>query len=158
VISYEFVPENLKILRRNLALNPAVSGIIQVIERAAWNESDIPLAFEANGPATRVLNNPTGEAVTCVLTLSIDDLVIQNNLPRLDFIKMDIEGAELHALQGATQTLMRFRPKLAIAVYHNLADFFEIPEYLNSLDIGYRFFLRHYTIHAEETVIYAKAN
>lgn len=155
VFSYEFVPENLNVLRRNLALNPEISRNIQIIEKAVWSESDAVLNFNANGPASRVGKNQTDDAPLHTLTLSIDDLFMKNGLPKLDFIKMDIEGAELSALHGATQVLRRFKPKLAICVYHNLTDIFEIPEYLNSLNLGYRFFLRHYSIHAEETVLYA---
>ena len=53
--------------------------------------------------------------------------------------------------------MRRFKPKLAVCVYHNLRDFFEIPEYLDLLSVGYRFFLRHHTIHGSETVLYAAA-
>ena len=69
---------------------------------------------------------------------------------------MDIEGSELAALQGAEQTLRQFKPNLAISIYHKFADFFEIPSYLHGLGLGYRFYLDHYTIHAEETVLYAR--
>lgn len=156
VFSFEFLPENLAILQRNLALNPEFSGSVQIIERALWKESESRLTFEANGPATCVDEEGPGESAT-VPTLSIDDLVSQQELPRLDFIKLDIEGAELRALQGAASSLARFRPKLAISVYHQLQDFFEIPEFLDALGLGYRFFLRHFTIHGAETVLFAEA-
>jgi hypothetical protein len=53
--------------------------------------------------------------------------------------------------------LRRFRPKLAVCVYHNLEDFWAIPRYLDGLGLGYRFYLRHFTIHPEETVLFAHA-
>ena len=68
---------------------------------------------------------------------------------------MDIEGAELKALHGAESTLRKFRPKLAISVYHQLVDIVEIPRYLARLGLEYKFYLGHYTIHLEETVLYA---
>ena len=157
VFSYEFVPDNLEILQRNLALNPDLSDRIQVIERAAWDESNVRLSIQGEGPGSRAGVGETNMADVGALTLTIDDLVEQHNLPRVDFIKMDIEGAELPALRGAKQTIQRHKPKLAISVYH-LTDFFEIPEFLDSLGCGYRCFLRHYTIHAEETVLFAEAN
>ncbi len=69
-----------------------------------------------------------------------------------------LQGAELAALKGAEHTLRRFKPKLAICVYHRLEDFFDIPDYLASLQLGYRFFLRHFTIHIDETVLFATVN
>ncbi len=90
-----------------------------------------------------------------VLSKSIDDFVAEQALQRVDFIKMDIEGAELKALQGAEQTLKAFRPKLAIALYHRADDFVDIPSYLESLNLNYEFFLDHFTIHLEETVLFA---
>jgi len=89
---------------------------------------------------------------------TMDGLVAAGEIQRVDFVKMDIEGSELAALQGAEKTLRRFRPKLAISIYHRFRDFFEIPLYLHGLNLGYRFYLGHYTIFAEETVLYAAAD
>jgi FkbM family methyltransferase len=158
VISYEFVPDNLKILRRNLALNLNLSNRIQIIESAAWDESNLAITVQGEGPGSRVSVGEASGPNDGPLTLTIDDLVQRQNLTKVDFIKMDIEGAELHALRGATQTIQHQKPKLAISVYHDLTHFFEVPGFLDSLDIGYRFFLRHYTIHAEETVLFAETD
>ena len=49
-------------------------------------------------------------------TLSIDDYYNLKKLPKIDFIKMDIEGAEIFALQGARETIKEFKPKLALAL------------------------------------------
>ena len=45
---------------------------------------------------------------------------------------------------------------MAITGYHSLEDFWQIPQYLDSLNLGYLFYLSHFTIHAEETVLFAK--
>jgi hypothetical protein len=74
----------------------------------------------------------------------------------VDFIKMDIEGAELPALKGAVETIKKFKPQLAIAIYHNMEDFTAIPKWIKGLGLGYQLYLGHYTIHGEETVIFAK--
>jgi hypothetical protein len=113
------------------------------------------VSVQNEGPASKASFGGISAPVNGPLTLTIDDLAEQRNLQKVDFIKMDIEGTELQALRGAVQTVQRYKPKLAISVYHRLADFYEIPEYLDSLSLGYRFFLRHYTIHAEETVLFA---
>jgi hypothetical protein len=88
-------------------------------------------------------------------TTTIDEVVVHENIPRIDFIKMDIEGSELSALRGAESTIRRCRPKLAISLYHRPEDFFSIPSWIDSLDLGYRVFLEHYSIHQEETVLFA---
>ena len=69
------------------------------------------------------------------------------------FIKREIEGAEMEALKGAGSVLSQFQPRLAITVYHDFKDFWTIPQYLDSLGLAYPFYLRHFTIHAEETVL-----
>ena len=79
-------------------------------------------------------------------------LVAEGVVPRIDFIKVDVEGSELPALVGADAALRQWRPKLAISLYHRPEHFFTIPLWLDSLGIGYRFFLDHYSIHHEETV------
>ncbi|MDD5585525.1 MAG: FkbM family methyltransferase [Alphaproteobacteria bacterium] len=88
-------------------------------------------------------------------TTTLDHLVKQGEIPRVDFIKMDIEGSELKALHGASETLHRFKPKLAISIYHDIEHFYAVPLFIDSLGLGYRFYLGHYSIHAGETVLYA---
>jgi hypothetical protein len=90
-------------------------------------------------------------------TRCIDDLVAQGGIPRVDFIKMDIEGFELRALRGACRTLHTYKPRLAISLYHSPSDFVTIPGFLKDLGLGYRLYLDHHTIHSEETVLYAVA-
>lgn len=70
-------------------------------------------------------------------------------------IKMDIEGAEMSALQGAKGIIQKFHPILAICIYHREDDIIRIPEYLHSLYSGYKFYLRHYSDNQTETVLYA---
>jgi FkbM family methyltransferase len=121
------------------------------------------LANEVPGPVNeKEIVNPgfhlhAAGTVDLVPIRTIDGLMATGDLERVDFLKMDIEGFELAALQGAEKTLREFKPKLAISVYHKFSDLFEIPSFVRSLDLGYRFYLDHYTIHAEETVLYADA-
>ena len=69
---------------------------------------------------------------------------------------MDIEGTEPFALKGAEKTIRKFRPKLAIAIYHSMGDFINIPKWILELNLDYEIYLGHYTIHSEETIIFAK--
>jgi FkbM family methyltransferase len=84
----------------------------------------------------------------------IDDLVNDGHIPRIDFLKMDVEGSEMAALRGAEASIRRFRPKLAISIYHKPNDFFDIINYVHDLGLGYALFIDHHTIYEEETVLY----
>jgi len=155
VYSFEFLPENLVVFEQNMSLNPELSDRINLVKMPLWSKSGEQLFVEGSGPGTRVVPNASHLGATRVETIMIDDLVSSEKLDHVDFIKMDIEGAELESLRGAENTIRQFRPKLAISVYHKFNDLWEIPQYIDSLGLGYRFALRHFTIHAEETVLFA---
>ena len=70
---------------------------------------------------------------------------------------MDIERAEYGALQGARDTLQRYRPRLALCVYHYPKDFVQLARLIHGTKPGYRFYLAHAARHAEETVLFAAA-
>lgn len=88
---------------------------------------------------------------------SIETVVLDNFLrgERVTFIKMDIEGAELDALKGASRIIKEQKPKLAISIYHRPEDIIEIPKLLMELRPDYRFYIRHYSLLLNETVLYA---
>lgn len=156
VFTFEFASDNLKVFDRNMSLNPQLSSRIEVFPKAMWENSGEKISYSADGPATSLaINQQNNKKSAEVLTVSIDDFVREKKLPRVDFIKMDIEGAELGALKGAEETLRTFRPKLGISVYHKESDFIEIPTYLDKLGLGYKFFLDHFTIYGNETVLFA---
>lgn len=155
VASFEFLPQNLSVLKKNLDLNPTFAKTIQVYQNPVWVESGKELYISGYGPGTRVTKEEITPNSTSVSTLKIDDVVGTPKFPKVDFIKMDIEGAELQALRGAEKSIRQFKPKLAITVYHSLEDFWEIPKWIAQLGLGYQFYLRHFTIHQEETVLFA---
>ena len=93
--------------------------------------------------------------VVKVLTISIDKFSQLHPDLKVDYIKMDVEGAEQNALKGAIKTIQRDRPQLAISIYHTPQDFVEIPLYLHKNLKNYVFKLGHYCPNAAETVLYA---
>ncbi len=97
----------------------------------------------------------TSNSVQSFPCRSLDSLVKGGEITRVDYIKMDIEGGEMRALQGMLKTIGRFRPKLAIAIYHEPSHFFDIPEMLMKNLSYYRFYIRHYSYSRFETLIYA---
>ncbi len=156
VYSFEFIPDNIKLFTINTSFNPALSSQIELVPNPVFNISNKTIYFKDNGPGSSVafasFEGQTGTA----LTISIDDFVKSKENIKIDFIKMDIEGAESLALEGAIETIKRFRPKLAIAIYHSMDDFVNIPNWILNLDLDYEIFIGHYTIHAEETICFAK--
>lgn len=78
--------------------------------------------------------------------IDLDTYALRNNLPRVDYIKLDIEGAELDMLHGASKTISRYKPKLAISAYHKPEDLWTLANYIKSLRSDYEFKLRHYRI------------
>jgi FkbM family methyltransferase len=158
VYSFEFLPENLKIYNQNLDMNPDLKKRVDLIPHPVWSKAGEEVEIRANGPGTRIEDGQGDKKSSDYIfkTESIDHLLESGRIEKLDFIKMDIEGAELPALRGAEKSIRRFKPDMAITVYHSLEDFWQIPQYLESLNLGYMFYLRHFTIHAEETVLFAK--
>lgn len=155
VYSFEFLPENLVIFERNLEVAVDYAKQITVVKQPVWDSSGMELFVEGRGPGTKVREKSKTPSALKVETLSIDDLVRRDYLPNIHFVKMDIEGAELTALKGAEKSIRRFKPKLAISIYHKPQDFWEIPQWIDSLRLGYKFYIRHFTIHAEETILFA---
>ena len=153
IYSFEFEPKNLEILKKNLELNSRLASRITVVKRALWKDSSTTLSYVYRGSASSVFKGVNGPKENQVSSVSIDNLA--ESLARVDFIKMDIEGAELPALQGAEQTIRKHRPKLAISLYHRLSDFVDIPAYIASLGLDYYYYIDHGTIHTEETVLFA---
>jgi FkbM family methyltransferase len=153
VFCFEFSESNLTILRQNIVINPCLNNIVEIVPKAIWDKPGEDLFFSEQGSGTSLIFDQGGKSL--VSTESIDNFVEEFNIEKIDFIKMDIEGSELNALKGAEKTIKTFKPKLAISVYHQDDDIISIPNYLNRLNIGYKFFFEHFTIHREETVLFA---
>jgi FkbM family methyltransferase len=98
------------------------------------------------GSASSVCLDGTSSIEVCTL----DDAIKE----KVSFIKMDLEGWEIKALQGAKRHIINDHPKLAISVYHKASDFWQIPEYILGLRQDYQLYLRHYTEGWSETVMF----
>lgn len=156
VYSFEFIPDNINLFKRNTSFNPSLISSIELISNPVSNISGQNIYYKDNGPGSKVENQPFDGQTGTTTTISIDDFVELNNIQKIDFIKMDIEGAEPFALEGAIKTIKKFKPKLAIAIYHSFEDFVNIPKWILDLNLDYEIFIGHYTIHTEETVCFAK--
>ena len=156
VYSFEFIPGNIKLFKINTSLNLHLEKRIALIQHPVSNKTGDTIYFKDLGPGSKVEFQPFKEQTGTVTTVSIDNFIAANNINKVDFIKIDIEGAEPLALEGAIETIKKFRPKLAVAIYHSMDDFANIPKWILDLNLNYELFIGHYTIHAEETICFAK--
>lgn len=140
VVAIEPAPENLECLRRNFAPEIAAGKVI-IYPKGVWDKDDV-LTLNADPHNTAadsfVIHRPGAVAVTQVPLTTIDKMVAELKLERVDFIKMDIEGAEPKALVGARETLIRFKPRMSISAYHQPGDPVAIPAAIRAANAGYR--------------------
>lgn len=141
VIAIEPAAENLECLRRNLE-DEILRGSVIVYPKGVWDEES-NINFQKvpdNSAADHFLandNNPVGQVQTLPVT-TIDKLVAELGLKRVDFIKMDIKGATERALRGAQQTLSSSVPKLAISTEEKDDDAAHIIELTQRLQPKYK--------------------
>ena len=119
----------------------------QVIQGAIWSSDDM-LHFSDMGTASHA--SKSGDIG--IKGIVIDDIDFEDGP---SFIKMDVEGAELEGLKGAKDTIMKYRPRMAICVYHKPNDVVDIGKFILDIVPEYRIWIRHYTALTYETVLYA---
>ena len=107
------------------------------------------LSMDLNRPAVKM--KPT----------TIDKFTEENNIEKIDYIKMDVEGAEKNILEGAIKTIKKFKPFLAIAIYHGgklfMEDFYNIPIFIkNVINEDYEYYIRTFHPAGLETILFCK--
>ena len=141
---------------------------VNIIDKGLWNEeTEITFIETPNNQAASYIQETRkgrplrqADSIHTIKTISIDEFKKQNNIDKIDFIKMDIEGAEMKALQGGEKTIFEDRPQMAISIYHSLDDLVDIPIYLSEKlkNQNYTFKIGHYSAKIHETVLYAIPN
>ena len=120
------------------------------LHRCGVGAAEATLRLSTGGSGSVLTRMPgTGPEVRVV---RLDDRL--TNEP-VTAIKMDIEGFEPHALEGARALVQRRRPALMIAVYHRPEHLWQIPLWIHDVDPTYRLHLRHHSPSFAETVCYA---
>ncbi len=149
VACFEPDPDNFKILINYLRLNRNTIADSVIALPCGVFRNEIQLKFASGNRSNSMISEEGDIFIQCV---SLDH-VLQSFNPT--FISMDIEGAEMEALKGAEKTIVDSKPDLAICVYHLPNHIWDIPMYLDSLKLKYKFFLRNYSGFVSETVLYA---
>lgn len=145
IYSFEFDPVNAVKCEENLK---PYGDKVTLIQKGTWDKEGTVYTSAGGGVGSRVTSGGSTE----IQLASIDSEL--SGVP-VTFIKMDVEGAELKSLIGAKNTIIKNHPRLAICVYHEQEDIYEIPAYILSLVPEYKFYLRHYSTNQWETVLYA---
>ncbi len=136
---------------RKLTENTSGLENITLINAAAWN-TDTTLIFSKGGGRMPHLAKEGIETAA----VSVDSILSGKECT---YIKYDVEGAELKALEGSAETIRKYAPKLNVALYHRVGDIFELPLFVNSLCPDYRFYIRHFPYYpAWDTNLYAVCN
>ena len=137
----EPIAENIRIAKRELGhyenIEFLTCGVSKTKETLFFNEE-------------KSFSTIYGKGTKSVEVDTIDNLVKE----KVDYIKLDIEGAEQDAIDGAKETIKRYKPILAICVYHKAEDWYKIPEKVLEIESDYDIYLRHYMEGIFETVMY----
>ena len=126
VVVFEPEPTNIDCFKKTFEEELA-DGKVVLVEAAAWSSVTTLTFTQEKGEhqSARARVSRSGEMEVPATT--VDATVEQLGLQRLDFIKMDIEGSENHALRGAADVIQRFRPQMALCIYHGPDDAETIP-------------------------------
>lgn len=148
LVALEPDPGNFARLRRVFnTLPPEVAEHIQIHQKAASIASG-KLRFCALGTDGSAFGDG-GIEVACV---RLDDILDESCPPT--FIKLDIEGAELDAIEGARSSIARHRPALAVCAYHRQSDLWRIPLLIHNIRADYRYYLRPHLLEGWDVVCY----
>jgi FkbM family methyltransferase len=144
--AYLFEPDTANFTQ--LTKNVAQTGRTEKCLPLGLSDSYRILSFNAgSGEGAAISENGTAH----IAVAALDDILAGCTV---DFIKLDVEGAELQALQGARKLIQRSRPVLALSLYHCPQDLWELPLALSSLCEDYRFHVRQHYFNSFDSVLY----
>jgi FkbM family methyltransferase len=144
---YGFEPDEGNIKKAMSALSRYDN--VDVIRGGLWHTTNISKFASGGFGGSRF----SEDGDTTARTYGLDDFFGDKQPPT--FIKMDIEGAELDALNGASELIKTCKPKQAICVYHKIQDMYALLRRILELNPGYTLTLRHYSRWYAESVCYA---
>lgn len=123
-------PKNFK----KLTKNTQDTDNILLYNMGAWSKRD-KLIFDTQSSRNSKLSSKGIVVDVCDIDSLIDD--------DITLLKMDIEGSELHALEGCRKTILSKKPKLYICAYHRNEDLFTLPMKIFDIRQDYRLYFRH---------------
>ena len=142
VVAIEPAPSSVDALRRTFQREIAEGRVI-VYPKGVWDKVDTLDLEVSNGGtmsgSSLVAHDKDRPGKIKVPLTTVDLMVEELHLPRVDFIKMDIEGAEKWALRGGAQTIAKFRPRMALSTEHFPDDATAVPHTVKTIRGDYDF-------------------
>lgn len=151
IVAFEPDGENLEQLEKRVKARGIPSDKLILVQKGSWSGRDV-LHFSSSDSSSSI--SDTGDIE--IEVDSVDHVLKKNEFP-VSFIKMDVEGSEAESLLGASETIRRWCPILAVCVYHKPEDLYVLTEQVRELvkDREYRYYLRYYGPDLRELVFYA---
>lgn len=147
---YAFDPQDnaLRLLNDNIKLNNSNAEIIPVPYGLSNRKCTLSFTEDNENIGASRISREGDIGTTTIECTTLDDWVEENNIPRVDFIKADIEGAERDMLNGARQVIKRDHPRIAICTYHLPDDPAVLRDIILSIDSTYRIEQREMKLYA----------
>jgi len=134
------------------------SNIVEFIEHPFALDKEngsIEIAMSVDGQVSTVSNEGRVDTKKSYPARTMDDFVEEAGFDSIDLIKLDLEGADRNALVGAVNTLTKYRPQLALSIYHYVPDFWDIPDFVMRILPDYNLYIDFYSYERWETILYA---
>ena len=141
---YQAMQSRIERLNKEWALSP---DKIQIVNAGVGNKTSAGTFIN-----DYTISQQTNSSDDGIKIYALDDFFADQ---RIDFLKADIESFEWNMLHGAEKVIRRDLPKMAVCIYHSPSDIYRILLWLESLNLGYKFSVRHHAPKFSETVLYA---
>lgn len=155
IIAFEPDPENFKALevRRQRLLQEwnLAEDSVQIVQAGVGHENE-EIHFERvdSGLGSKFMSE-SSDTGNNSMVVALDDYLKEP----YSFLKADIESYEYNMLLGASKGIKKWKPDLALSIYHNAVDFFSLIQLIHSMVPEYKFIVRHHLYTLAETVLYA---
>ena len=140
-------PENFAALVANMVKYPGAANTV-CLPLAAADQYDI-LTFSAGQGEGGAIGTDGNMSIAAV---ALDQLLVNTHV---DFLKLDVEGAEAQVIKGSQELIKRCRPVMALSLYHNPQDLWALPQLLFGICEDYDFYIRQHYFNSFDSVLYA---
>jgi len=156
IYAIEAFPTNFKVLSQWVKDNNLQNKVIPINIAVGEKNGTISFSSEKDllDPRASIISKRGADSALKFKVETLDEIFSRRYNTPVNFIKMDIEGAEEKAILGAENLIKKYKPGLAIASYHLPAHLWELPLLLSKMNSNYRIFAGHHPKCVYETEYY----